>query len=460
MAKALKLVRNFLIHKKGNIGIIAVLVMPVVVALGGGSVEFSARLNTERDLLHVLDAAVLAGVSYDGSQSERLAEAIAFFEATRFRLEYEPSVEWGWDTAGADPVLVATATSTRPTIILPMIGIDEFHISVTSAGTTAQGWGDACFMAMHETDRHTIEMDDDVRIEAPNCHFYGNSDHFDDVVDLHSCTNRLNARMVQSVGGGHHAGIEPDHCEGLPLAENIPSGVFLNSYVVPDPIGHRVVEDALRMAEDCDDEDSDAFHDTVVIDEDTPAGRGRPKIQPGTYCKGLEVLVDAEFEEGIYYLFDDFVIEGAEVEGKDVTFVLDERVNFEWIDSVVELRAPDGHGRGSGEELGGMAILGLNESNKNSIESSIVDIEGVVYMPMAKIYWENSESNEYGSMRDVKHDWTVWIVEGVAFRGDGTIYFNFPREDFNSNARNYRGFPDSLRGIVPESNRQSARLVR
>jgi len=457
-------IRGFLKGNNGNVAITAAIVLPVVVSMGGGAIEFGARLNSENDLQHVLDGAVLAGVSHDGTEAERLAEAIAFFEATRFRLEYVPSVEWAWEDTGANPVLVANGTSTRPTLFLGLIGINEFNISVRSAGTTAQGWGDACFMAMHETDSHTIEMDGDVRIEAPNCHFYGNSDHFDDVVDLHSCTNVLNARMVQSVGGGHHAGIEPDYCDGLPVSENIPSGVFLNSYVVQDPIGHHVVEDALAMAEDCEDEDSDAFHDTVVIDEDTPSGRGGPKIEPGTYCDGLEVLVDAEFEEGIYFLFGDFIIEEAEVEGKDVTFVLSEDVNFEWTDSIIEFSAPDGHGRGRGrgneEELSGMAVLGLNEGKGNQIESSIVDIEGVVYMPLAKIYWENSELNEYDNMRDVRHHWTVWIAEGVSFSGDGTIYFNFPSEDFEIGSRHFRAFPESLRGIVPESNSQSARLVR
>ena len=68
--------------------------------------------------------------------------------------------------------------------------------------------------------------------------------------------------------------------------------------------------------------------------------------------------------------------------------------------------------------------------------------------------------NEYDNMRDVKHHWTVWITEGVSFSGDGTIYFNFPSEDFETGSRHFRAFPESLRGIVPESNSLSARLVR
>lgn len=456
----MRFIQSFRRHAQGNVAIIASLAFPVIVTMGGGAVEFTARHNTEQDLQEVLDGAVLAGVAHDGENDERLQVAQDFFEATRFRLAYEPSVQWRWDTGGENAVLVAEATTTRPTLFLGMIGMEAFHIEVDSAGTTARGWGDACFMAMHETDAHTIEMADDVMIEAPNCLFYGNSDHFDDVVDLHSCTNVLNARMVQSVGGGHHAGIEPDFCDGAPLTDNIPSGVFLNAYVVPDPFGHNMVRDAMEDAADCEDEHSDAFHDEVVIDEDTRAGRGGPTIEPGTYCEGLEVLVDAEFEEGNYYFFGDLIIEGAEVEGKDVTFLMGDRVNFEFTESVIELQAPDRAGRGNRDALPGMAIIGLNSSNSNSIEGSIIDIEGAIYMPLAKIYWENSLENQYDSMRDVQHHWTAWIVEGVAFRGDGTIYFNFPRMNFDPDSRHYRGFPDELVGIVPTSNSQSARLIR
>ena len=456
----MNLFQKLIRRTNGNVAIIASLAFPLIVTMGGGAIEFTARHNTEQDLQEVLDGAVLAGVAFDGENDERMQEAQDFFEATRFRLAYEPSVQWNWDTSGENAVLVAEATTTRPTLFLGLAGMDAFHIEVVSAGTTARGWGEACFMAMHETDSHTIEMADDVMIQAPNCLFYGNSDHFDDVVDLHSCTNLLNARMVQSVGGGHHAGIEPDFCDGEPLSNNIPSGVFLNAYVVPDPFGHNVVRDAMEGAADCDDENSDAFHDEVVIDEDTRAGRGGPKIEPGTYCEGLEVLVDAEFEEGNYYFFGDLIIEEAAVEGKDVTFMMGDDVNFEFTNSVIVLQAPDRVGRGNRDAMPGMAILGLNSSNNNSIEETIVDIEGVVYMPLAKIYWENSAQNEYRSMREVNHNWTAWIVEGVAFRGDGTIYFNFPEVGFNSSNRHYRGFPEELVGIVPTSNSQSARLVR
>ena len=442
---------RFTKEKNGNVAIIASLAFPVIVTMGGGAVEFAARLNTERDLQHVLDGAVLAGVSHDGDLDDRMEVAVGFFESTRHRLEYEPDVSWSWDLSTANPVLVAIANSTRPTLFLGLAGIDHFSINVRAAGTTARSWGDACWMSMDEHEKHTIELHDDVRIEAPNCLFYGNSDDIDDVVDLHSCTNVLNARMVQTVGGGHHAGVEADHCDHPP-SYNIPSGTFLNAYVIPDPLGQRIVSNALAEAEDCDDSRSDAFHDEVEVRR----GRGgySGQLEPGTYCEGLTVEDNVRLEAGTYYFFGDVEIDGARFVGDDVTLVFAEDVNFEWEEATVILSAPT-----SGRHEG-MALMGLNDSDRNYFENSLIDIEGVVYMPLAKIEWHNSASNSYRNMNQVQHDWTVWIVEGASWTGDGTVFFNFPRGDVDTGNSRYAGYPESLRNIVPESNSLSARLVR
>jgi hypothetical protein len=447
----MRFISSFIRHARGNVAIIASLAFPVLVAMGGGAVEFTARHNTEQDLQEVLDGAVLAGVAYDGENDERLQAAQDFFEATRFRLNYEPSVQWRWDNSGQNAVLIAEATTTRPTLFLGMIGMEAFHIAVDSAGTTARTWGDACWMSMDEHEKHTIELHDDVRIEAPNCLFYGNSDDTDDVVDLHSCTNVLNARMVQTVGGGHHAGVETDHCD-VPLTYNIPSGTFLNAYVIPDPLGHRIVRDALAGAEDCDDSRSDAFHDEVEVRRGRGGYSGR--LDPGTYCEGLSVEDNVRLEAGTYYFFGDVEIDGARFTGDDVTLVFAEDVNFEWEEATVILSAPT-----SGRHEG-MALMGLNDSDRNYFEDSLIDIEGVVYMPLAKIEWHNSASNSYRNMNQVQHDWTVWIVEGASWTGDGTVFFNFPRGEVDTGNSRYAGYPESLRNIVPESNSLSARLVR
>ena len=210
------IVRQFFKDQAGNIAIVSALVAPILLMSIGGVLDITNKAATEAKLQQILDSAVLAGASHDGPQLERLEVAVDFYNGTIG--EGEAAVSWEWQEGTTGPILASTARMRMPTHFLGIIGIDELEINVRAAATTARTWADVCWMSMDTDEKHTIEMKDEVKIEAPNCHFYGNSDDFDDVVDLHSCDNVLNALMVQTVGGGHHAGVEPDFCPG-PLTD-------------------------------------------------------------------------------------------------------------------------------------------------------------------------------------------------------------------------------------------------
>ena len=441
--------RRFRLDASGNVALIFSLITPVLAAMSGGVVDMGRRINAEVELQALLDGAVLAGVSFDGTDSERRDAAVEFFHNTSAARGLSADAAFSWRSGAENAILQADATYGVATIFLGLVGVDNLTVSATSAATASPTWGDACWMSMDEHEKHTIEMHDDVKIEAPNCHFYGNSDHHDDVVDLHSCTNVLNARQVQSVGGGHHAGIELDHCRHG-VSVNIPSGVFLNGYVIPDPIGHGVVRNALSGAGEC----------TSTQSRRRGRRRGAPEtevdtgaLHPGTFCGGVSITGNVNLRPGTYYIYSHFNLDDAFLHGSDVTIILDEDATFEWKDSRIVLEAP------TAGAFAGMALMGLNDSDDNEIDGSRVDIEGVVYMPLAKIDWVNSRRNQYNNMAQVQHDWTVWIVEGAKWYGDGTIYFNFPEDQINPSNPNHRGYPSYLRNILPESNSLSARLI-
>jgi hypothetical protein len=324
--------------------------------------------------------------------------------------------------------------------------MNKLPVSVESAGTTKEAWGDGCWMSMHETEKHTIEMHGDVKIKAPNCHFYGNSNHYNDVVDLHSCTNVLDARMVQTVGGGHHAGIDQDHCSHS-TGVNIPSGVFLNGYIIKDPIGTAFAGNAKSMSKDCSNSSSGAEYNNFVVNKNNQI------LNPNTYCGGMDINADTKFEPGIYYIMGHFDINNAKVTGDDVTFVFSDDALITINNYKVIIKAPD-----SGV-LSGMAFIGLNSSDDNRFVNSLIDIQGVVYMPFAKLDWTNSAKNQYTNVSQVKHNWTAWVVEGAKWRGNGTIYFNFPSGEIDLSDVKYKGYPKSLVNILPESNKLSAHLI-
>lgn len=449
---------KFWANTRGNVAMTFAMSVPFIAAMVGGTVDVGRQLNADVQLQAILDAAVLAGVSHDGSQNERLQVAIDHFGASAADRGISPTYHFAWSGGGDAAVLQGDAADEIPSYFLGLVNVARMSVTATSAGVSSRTWGDACWMSMDEHEKHTIELHDDVRIEAPNCHFYGNSDHYNDVVDLHSCTNVLNARQVQSVGGGHHAGIDPDHCD-VPLSYNIPSGVFLNGYVVPDPIGHGIVRDALARAGDCSVDTGDSGRGRGRGGRGRRGGRSAEVrtggvLNPGTYCGDLTLSGNVNLRAGTYYFFGDLTFDDAYVHGSDVTIVLHEDSTFEWSASRIILSAPT-HG-----EFAGMAVMGLNDSDDNEIDETIVDIQGVVYMPLAKLDWTNSRHNDYNNMSQVRHEWTAWIVEGASWSGDGTVYFNFPENQIDPGHRAHEGYPARLRNILPESNSHSARLIR
>lgn len=434
------IVRQFFKDQAGNIAIVSALVAPILLMSIGGVLDITNKAATEAKLQQILDSAVLAGASHDGPQLERLEVAVDFYNGTIG--EGEAAVSWEWQEGTTGPILASTARMRMPTHFLGIIGIDELEINVRAAATTARTWADVCWMSMDTDEKHTIEMKDEVKIEAPNCHFYGNSDDFDDVVDLHSCDNVLNALMVQTVGGGHHAGVEPDFCPG-PLTDYIPSGTFLNSYVVPDPFGHSIVRNAQRGAGSC----------TKGRGRNSPDFSNGGRLSPGTYCDGLDLSGNFTLESGVYYVYGDFELDGATIHGNDITFVLGEDAEIDWRDSRVIISAP------TSGDTAGFALLGLSNSDRNVFDASLIDIEGVVYMPRAFFTWDNTERNSYRTMAQVQHRWTAWVVQGASWNGDGTVFFNFPEDETDWSGSGLQSYPEQLRSAIPESNRISARLV-
>ena len=67
----------------------------------------------------------------------------------------------------------------------------------------------------------------------------------------------------------------------------------------------------------------------------------------------------------------------------------------------------------------GMVIMGLNDSDRNAFDGSLIDIEGVVYMPLAKLIWVNYPNNPtaavatdkfYQNLIDWAHKYDVAVI--------------------------------------------------
>ncbi len=140
-------------------------------------------------------------------------------------------------------------------------------------------------------------------------------------------------------------------------------------------------------------------------------------LDPGSYSSGLSITNRAAvtLRPGLYNIIGgSFVVNNATIMGDGVTVSLaTPGISIDWTDAKIQITAPK-----SGQ-YAGMAVIGACNPADHVIDSSTIDITGVVYLIGGAFKWVSSGSPEVASK------WTTWIVDGFSWSGDGTINVNF-----------------------------------
>lgn len=396
------MLKSFFDRRDGVTVIVFSIVLPVLLGLAGMSLDYIRAYSLRTNLQGAVDAAVLAGISSSQDEQQQISAAQAYFDAIGNDLGLTVNVNFHRE----GEKLIGSASATLNTTILKVMGFDDMDVAVNSVASSEQTLGHACFMAMHPTRKHTLELKDTVSVIALDCHIYGNSDHPYDVVDPHKPQNFLRAKSIQAIGYGHH------------YLENVIPPLEYAPELLPDPFAGMTIP----SAGECD-------YDKLQV-----VG-GSMTLNPGTYCDGLEIKNGAvvTFNPGTYIIADKkFKLFNSKISGEGVTIVLaDDKVELDWNDSEVLLTAP------ASGSLASMALIGVRENTKHKFDDTVIDIHGVIYLPNGELTWRNTGSPE------ITAKWTVWIIDGVTWRGDGEIYINFDFEDEEV------PYPDDLRYLIP-----------
>ncbi len=388
-SSAFKRLKSFFSHQAGSVVIIASLVLPVLLGFVGFSLDYIRAYSLRTTLQGGIDAAVLAGVSSSQDQEQQISAAQAFFDTISSQLEQSVSVSFNHDGDN----LIGTASTTIDTTILGILSIDDMDVGVEAIATAAKVHGSLCFMAMHPTRKHTLELKDSVSVIAPDCNIYGNSSHSYDVVDPHKPENYLIGKSVQAIGYGHH------------YLENVTPPLEYAPELIPDPLASLNIPTPGA----CD-------HEEMVVNG------GTTTLNPGVYCNGLEIRSGANvtLNPGVYIITGDrFKVDQSTLQGDGITIVLaDNNVKIEWRgNSEIHLSAPK-----TGPYTS-IALMGVREFVEHKIDKAVIDIHGIIYLPMGKFEWRNTGEASIDAM------WTVWIIDGVTWKGDGKIYINFEPDD-------------------------------
>lgn len=413
---------SFPSSSSGTVSVLFAIGIVALVGIAGSAVDYSLTAWRKAKLQEALDAAVLAGVSDRGdaeklsgvdgglTKGQRIEIAQVFFDGNKSSLPNVENVSFLYEGDN----LVGRASIKVDTYLLRVVGFKKLDVNILASAASAVTREPLCFMAMHPTRKHTLELKGSVSVIAPECNIYGNSEHEDDVVDPHTPQNFLVGKSVQAVGYGHHfiANVTP------PL-EHAPE-------LIPDPLSGL----ALPVATACD-------FTNMVVDGTSTA------LNPGTYCGGLAINNGAvvTLNPGLYVISGDtFEMNGSEVAGSDVTVALaDTNVKLDLQNSILRWSAP------KTGAYAGMALIGTRDPVDHVFQDSTIDLHGVIYLLQGAIQWTNSGTPAIDAL------WSAWIVDGVSWDGDGAIHYNF------NLAGSDVPYPPEMR-VIPRPG--SARLVR
>jgi hypothetical protein len=393
-------------EERGGIAVLAALGAPVLAGFAALAVDAGHAYMVRTELQSAADAAALAA-------SMRLPDAAAALaEARTIAAENLPPGKHGevlkdadflvgtWDSAtrtfqagGPSPNAVrvtlrraAANGNPLPTFLGSVLGVDFFDLEAKATAGPAKE--PACLMAMHPTRKHTVYLVGPVRVTAPDCHIYANSNHPDDVVDPKDPNAFVVAKSIQAIGYGHH------------YLQNLTPPLEYAPYVIPDPLASL----SLPPAGGC-------TANRLRISGATTT------LSPGTYCDGLEIVSGATvtLRPGEYHIKGDhLVVDRSTLRGDDVViFLSDSSAQLDFTRATVQLS-----GRRSGP-YAGMVLASVRDAMTHTFDRSRLELEGAVYLLGGRVNW----TNEGTPVNDAK--WTTMIVDGVTFDGSGEIRINF-----------------------------------
>ena len=376
--------RRFLGAEGGNVAVLFSLSAVTIMAVGGGAIDYGRASWTATSLQSAIDGAVLAGIASSTIEDHQLAVATKYFNASK-----PATGDIGTPAfVRSGKRLIGTASGTVSTTLLGIIGIESLPVKAKGVATAEVSREPICIMAMHDTRKHTLEMKGQVSLFGPECHIYGNSDHFNDVVDPHTPHNFITAKSVAAVGGGHH------------YLENVTPPVEFGHEIIPDPFAAYAIPAKGGCVET-----------NLVISNSTRT------LATGHYCGGLQISNSNVTLQsgGVYHVSGgSFDIAASTLTGDRVTiFLSDAATSIDWTDSTIRLKAPTSGG------FAGVALFGKQVPTSNSFENSTVDIHGTFYMPSGEFEWTNEGTPNITAL------WTTFVTDGFSWNGKGTINFPF-----------------------------------
>ena len=291
-------IEKFRRAKNGSFAINFAILLPVLLSLAAGGLDFTAYNQQKASMQSAADAAAVAAVkeaSLKGWTSS-IADSIA---GAVVDSNYAPT------NAGNNYHKVSTLsdeTNRRITVTVVQDHYPYFMASIfpspqikVTATASAAGSSNICVIGLDEKRSGTLTLDDSAVLSAPNCAVYSNSDAPDGISAVHF--SKLTAELTCSVGGTKSG------------SGNFANAPVTNCPSVADPLASRP---APSFSPVCD-------HDNLLVNTKGAI----VTLTPGVYCNGLTIKgANVVFAPGEYIIKDGpfTLAANADAYGKGVGF--------------------------------------------------------------------------------------------------------------------------------------------
>jgi len=383
-------------NRSGSIALVFALLLPVLLLITGGAIDYALVIGQKSRLQSIVDAAALSAareLSLSNNQTEKVDAIVqalieSYVTATKDPRFPTPIVKTIVTTQPLQVAVKAAQKYASPFGDTFGIGVNQLEAKAVARVT---GRLNVCMLALHASTNGALSLEQNAQVTGENCGVYSNSTH--NIGVKAKDTASLTATTICSGGGVQDtaASFNPPPFKDCPAFEN--------------PLQDRP-EPAVGNC-------------NPALPTEITSSR---ELRPGTYCGGLTITsgADVTLAPGIYVIKDGpMVVNGnARITGKGVGIYLSGRkaaLDFQ-ADSTVILDAP---------KDGAMAGLLVHSSksttagNQHKIYSENAQVMvGTVYIPTGELRVDGAANI------GAKSAYTAIVAETIRLYGGPHIVLN------------------------------------
>ena len=276
---ARSLVQGFHANERGNVIILAGILLPVLVGAGGIAVSYSGANSTRTSMQSALDAAVLAGVAASDVSSVQISTAGDVFKSNLNKFALASAKDIAATFTVSNAILYGDATGSVTNAFDGVVGIKSIAAKVSAAATKKTAI--VCVLGLNGQDKGSFDINGSKAKFTADCAVQANS------TDNSGMTMEGNPTAKAKkfgVSGGHKG-------DGF--------------YPVPSDGSAKLNDPYASMPFPAHDSCAGKSKGLDIKNDTT--------LKPGTYCGGIQINGNASvtLEPGIYVMVDgSFTVDG------------------------------------------------------------------------------------------------------------------------------------------------------